>query len=72
MRGNDRQLQFEYLAKSAVMMGPTAEYVQRVLNEAGKDGWELVAVHALGPNLWPTFIMKRPVRPAPDEPDLFT
>ena len=54
------------------MMGPTAEYVQKMLNDAGKDGWELVAVHALGPNLWPTFILKRPVRSGSKEPELRT
>jgi hypothetical protein len=56
------QVRYEYFAKTTGMVGPTAEAVQNMLNELGEDGWELVSVHALGPNLWPTFICKRPRR----------
>jgi len=61
-------MRYEYLAKTTAMMGPTAEAVQKMLNDLGDHGWELVTVHALGPNLWPTFILKRP-KAGPLPPD---
>ena len=60
-------MKFEYFVKTAAMVGPTAEFVQKLLNDLGKEGWELVSVNALGPNLWPTFILKRPLPNATDE-----